>query len=367
METVASIDAPDAVIQDTLEAQAILWNKTFSFVKSMSLKCAAELRISDAILRHGTPTTISDLISSLSIPEAKSRHLRTLMRILSQEGIFKSHITLSGEETFDLTPVSRLLTTSSIPQRRLINHTPGILSQVENHIINSYHQLSHWFHRPDVTLTPFEMAHGQTLWDLAGKMPEFNDSFNKGMACDSAFLAEVIKNIGGEVFRGIGKLVDVGGGTGLMAATLVEAFPGLQCTVFDLPHVIDTAEQTEGIQFAAGDMFVEIPAAQAALLKWILHDWNDEACIKILERCKEAIPSKENGGKVIIIDMVVGVGVNAQIALETQLLLDLHMMTIFGGKERDEAEWSKLFIAAGFSGYKITPSNGLRSIIEVYP
>ncbi|PKU81856.1 trans-resveratrol di-O-methyltransferase-like [Dendrobium catenatum] len=366
METVVSIDAPDAVIPDTLEAQAILWNKTFSFVKSMSLKCAAELRIPDAILCHGTPTTISDLISSLSIPEAKSRHLRTLMRILSQDGIFKSQITLSGEETFDLTPVSRLLTTTSVSQRRL-NYTPFILTQVENHIINSYHQLSHWFHRPDVTITPFEMAHGKTLWELAGKLPEFNDSFNKGMACDSAFVADVIKNIGGEVFRGIGTLVDVGGGTGLMAAALVEAFPGLQCTVFDLPHVIDTAEKTEGIQFAAGDMFVEIPAAHAALLKWILHDWNDEACIKILERCKEAIPSKENGGKVIIIDMVVGVGVNAQIALETQLLLDLHMMTLFGGKERNETEWSKLFIAAGFSGYKITASIVLRSIIEVYP
>ncbi|PKU81858.1 Trans-resveratrol di-O-methyltransferase [Dendrobium catenatum] len=225
METVVSVDAPDAVIQDTLEAQAILWDNTFCFIKSMSLKSAAELRIPDAILRHGMPTTISDLISSLSIPEAKSRHLRTLMPILSQEGIFKFHITLSGEETFDLTHVSRLLTTTSIAQRRL-NYTPFILFQVEQHIIYPYHQLSHWFHRPDVIITPLEMTHGKTFWELAGTLPEFNDSFNKGMACDSAFVADV-QNIGGDVFRGIGTLVDVGGRTGVMVAAFVEAFPGL--------------------------------------------------------------------------------------------------------------------------------------------
>jgi hypothetical protein len=37
------------------------------------------------------------------------------------------------------------------------------------------------------------------------------------------------------------------------------------------------------------------------------------------------------------------------------------------GIEREEHEWRKIFLEAGFTDYKITPTNGVRSIIEVYP
>ncbi|KAK1325042.1 Tabersonine 16-O-methyltransferase [Acorus calamus] len=37
-------------------------------------------------------------------------------------------------------------------------------------------------------------------------------------------------------------------------------------------------------------MFERVPSADAVMLKWILHDWGDEDCVKILKRCKEAIP-----------------------------------------------------------------------------
>lgn len=111
------------------------------------------------------------------------------------------------------------------------------------------------------------MAHGKTLWDLTGAQPELNDLLNKGMACDSVFVMDVLKHVGREAFNGIGTLVDVGGGTGLMAAALAKEFPGLKCTVFDLPHVVNSAKQMDGIQYVGGDMFLELPPADVALLK----------------------------------------------------------------------------------------------------
>lgn len=54
-------------------------------------------------------------------------------------------------------------------------------------------------------------------------------------------------------------------------------------------------------------------------------------------------------------------------SVEAQLFLDMLMMVVLTGKERNEKEWAKLFSAAGYSNYKITPILGLRSLIEVYP
>lgn len=97
-----------------------------------------------------------------------------------------------------------------------------------------------------------------------------------------------------------------------------------------------------------------------------MHDWSDDECIKILKNCKKAIPSRDAGGKVIIIDIVVGSKSSDTKLLETQIMCDLDIMKI-GGAERDEQEWKKIFRQAGFKDYNIMPVLGLRSIIELYP
>lgn len=89
----------------------------------------------------------------------------------------------------------------------------------------------------------------------------------------------------------------------------------------------------------------------------------------MLRRCKEVIPSsKEEGGKVIIVDVVVDTAHNNNPkATETKLYADLLMMVHTGGKETDESQWLKTFMDAVFNHYKITPALGLRSVIELYP
>lgn len=102
------------------------------------------------------------------------------------------------------------------------------------------------------------------------------------------------------------------------------------------------------------------------IIQYVLHDWSDEDCVKILNRSKEAISKNGNGGKIIIMDIVVDSESDVPKAAETSLLFDLNMMVLFNGKERDEQEWKNIFHEAGYSRYKIYQTVGVGSIIELY-
>lgn len=103
-----------------------------------------------------------------------------------------------------------------------------------------------------------------------------------------------------------------------------------------------------------------------SLLQWILHDWNDDDCVKILQNCKEALLRKGKEGKVIIIDTVINEKQDEHEMTEVKLYFDIIMMASFNGKERDEKNWKHIFNKAGFEYYKIFPIFGFRSVIELY-
>ena len=99
----------------------------------------------------------------------------------------------------------------------------------------------------------------------------------------------------------------------------------------------------------------------------VLHAYSDEDCIRVLKKCREAISSEGKEGKVIIIDIVINEKNDKHELAEAKLFFDMLMMSLVTGREREEKEWEKLFLEAGFSHYKITPIFGMRSLIEVYP
>ncbi|KAL9276867.1 hypothetical protein ACSQ67_025579 [Phaseolus vulgaris] len=200
------------------------------------------------------------------------------------------------------------------------------------------------------------------IWDYAGRDPKLNQLFNDAMASDAQLVSNVVIERCSGVFKGLESLVDVGGGTGIMAKAIAKSFPHIDCTVFDLPHVVANLKGCENLKYVGGDMFESVPPADAVLLKWILHDWNDEQCVKILKKCKEGIKRK-----VIVIDMVVESEEEDFESTETKLLVDMVVMVLYPGKERTEKEWAKIIFSAGFSDYKITRVVGLRSLIEIYP
>ncbi|EHA8589248.1 Trans-resveratrol di-O-methyltransferase [Cocos nucifera] len=327
----------------------------------MSLNCAVELGIADLIHSYGGPMPLSELARSIPIPPKKAPYLRRLMRLLVSHGVFavqpdgNSH---ENESTaYLLTPFSELLLTKGT------NLSPFIRFISDPSFMKPWFHMGDWFKGKGST--PFEAAYDKCVWDLTKQRPDLNDKFNDAMSCESFCVMKAMVTECPQFFRGLKSLVDVGGGTGTSARMIAEAFPDVKCTVFDLPHVVATSPKSKLVDAVGGSMFDSIPPASAVFLKSILHDWGDEDCVKILKRCMEAIPPKEEGGKVIIVDMVINSD-NPKIT-ETHLFYDICMMIGLGGREREEHEWQKIFNNAGFSDYKIFPILGVYSVIELYP
>ncbi|XP_028766541.1 isoflavone-7-O-methyltransferase 9-like [Neltuma alba] len=179
----------------------------------------------------------------------------------------------------------------------------------------SFDFLGRWFKGEEKTIV--ESAFGLGFWDLLERDHQYIKSFNEGMASDSQMINMALRDCK-SIFDGLETLVDVGGGTGTTCRIIFETYPNLKCIVFDLPQVVENCSASNNLSYVASSMFESIPFVDAVLLKrdvklsvsdfvlWILHDWVDESSIKILNKCKEAISKKaEGGGKVIIIDAMI--------------------------------------------------------------
>ncbi|KAM7277294.1 hypothetical protein ACFE04_019160 [Oxalis oulophora] len=350
-----------------LEAHNLIWKHTFNFITSMSLKCAIELNIPDLIHSHGRPMTLSELVTALQINPRKIDCVYRLMRLLVHYGFFaQQKVCLTSdnqEEGYVLTTASYLLLKDNP-----LSVSPFSLMIFDPILVKPWESMSTWFQNDDPTL--YYTTHNKMFWELVGDEPRVNKIFNEAMASDSLFVASLIKKRKG-LFEGLKSFVDVGGGTGRLAKAIAQEFPDMNCVVHDLPHVLVGLEDNNNLKYIGGDMFQAVPSANAVLLKSILHDWNDEECIQILKNCKDAIANFEsNGGKVIIIDIVMGIQnghEEIEGSFEVQLLMDMEMMALVTGKERNEKEWANIFTNASFHHYNIYPILGERSLIEVYP
>ncbi|KAL2325212.1 hypothetical protein Fmac_024270 [Flemingia macrophylla] len=349
-------------IDEAFEGQNVLYMNTTAHLRPMCLKWAIQLGIPDIISNHGKPITLPELLSALQLPPAKSCFVHRFMRFLAHNGIFDIH---GGQEdhhheliTYALTPASKLLVSG-------IDHclVPFVLSVTDPHMMSKYHHLGEWIRGDDPTV--HETAFGTSIWDYFQKKPAYLGLFHEAMASDSKMLGLAIKNCT-SVFEGLDSIVDVGGGTGTAARIISEAFPKMECIVFDLPRVVENLIGTHNLSFVGGDMFESIPQANAVLLKCVLHDWNDEKCIKLLKKCKDSISGKGSREKVIIIDAIINEKVDDPDMTQIKLTQDMCMVTITG-KERTEEEFKQLFIESGFKSHKIFPILGFRSLIEVYP
>ena len=257
-----------------LQAQVELWNQTFSFMKSVALAVALDLRIADAIRHHGGAATLPQILSGIGINPCKLTSLCRLMRVLTVTGIFAiqpPEISSGGhdEPICKLTTVSCLLTSDDVGE-----NTASCLSPMLSHLLYPLHDsvlsmgLTSWFrHDEEPSKCPYALMHGVTLWEMCGSSEALNASINNAMAADSRFLVPIVVEECAGIFRGIDSLVDVAGGVGGAAATIAAAFPSLKCMVLDLPHVIAKAPSVSNVQFVAGDMFESIPPANAIFLK----------------------------------------------------------------------------------------------------
>ena len=109
-----------------------------------------------------------------------------------------------------------------------------------------------------------------------------------------------------------------------------------------------------------GDFFAAVPAGgDAYLLKFILHDWDDDRCVAILRACRRAMSA---AGRLLVVELQVPPGAGPSFAKSQ----DVNMLVNLGGRERTEAEYRALF-AAGFGLTRTLPIQGELHVLEGAP
>jgi len=153
-----------------------------------------------------------------------------------------------------------------------------------------------------------------------------------------------------------------------LITTILKANPNAKGILFDAPQVVEGAppklEQAgvaDRCEVVAGDFFKAVPAGgDAYVMKWIIHDWEDEKAVTILKNCRAQM---KPDARLIIVDCVVPEGNEPHFAKT----FDLNMMVMTGGKERTAAEFEKLVSAAGFKLLQVIPTELPTGIVVAEP
>jgi hypothetical protein len=188
-------------------------------------------------------------------------------------------------------------------------------------------------------------ALGKMVFEYIAERPAESQTFTRAMKRAITFVTEEVARILDT--RSATVIADIGGAGGSLLHAVLQANPAPIGIVFDLPNIAEIAKGAAAevglerrVTSVGGDFFEAVPAADLYLLRYILHDWDDAACIRILQNCRRAMLP---GGRVAVIEQVLGdIGQPGPAPL-----MDLNMMVMLGGRERSETEYGQLFAAAG--------------------
>jgi len=191
-------------------------------------------------------------------------------------------------------------------------------------------------------------------------------TFNEAMASSTELAARAVAEAY-DLSR-VGTIVDVGGGTGAFLAVILTATPGARGILFDRPGVVAGASRiltragvADRCAVVAGDFFETVPRGGGAyILSWVIHDWDDDRAVTILENCRRAMA---DDARLLIIEQVVPPGNEPSLSK----LYDLQMLALAGGRERRADEYRALLAAADLELARIVPTSAPRSVIEALP
>jgi SAM-dependent methyltransferase len=300
-----------------------------------SLSTLTRLNVPDILAAHG-PLTAAQLAAQPGVA-ARPDLLERVLRACASVGVFGE----DAQGRFSATPLSDVLTTGA-----------------------------------DSSMKRFAELFGGPWWQPWGDLEDVLESGQPAQAPSTAD-PDRIRQFAGAM-RGnvslipalldacdlsrVGTLVDVGGGFGHMSAAILERHRQMHAVVLDLPEVVHVAQQdhiTPGsaphgrLAFVGGDMFSDVPEGDAYLISRVLHDWDDEQGVRILQNCRRRM---KGGSRIICLDAVIPMP--GDTGATSAKFLDLLMMVLLPGKERTEREWHSLLARADLV---------LRSIILLDP
>ncbi len=330
--------ASDMAVSPAPEQLQQLYQLMGGYRVSQAIYVVARLGIAD-LLKDG-PQASDDLAGATG---AHADALHRVLRFLVGVGLFSE----VAPGRFALTPLGA----------GLRSDVPGSIRPMTLMLLDysGWQPWGHLWHSVRTGETAFEHVHGLGRFDYLAAHPETGAIFNAAMTGNTAWSGTAIT--AAYDFTGMRRLVDVGGGHGLLLATVLRAHPALRGVLFDRPEVVAGAGATlEGAGVAdrcervGGDFFTDaLPSGDAYILRQIIHDWDDARATAILANCRRGLGE---GGRLLVVER--RIAPDRRRALPV-LHIDLEMLVNVGGRERTDDEYRALFAAAGFRLTDVVP------------
>lgn len=332
-----------------VSAQVSVLRMVYGAVTTRLIGVVAELGIADAM--DAGPRTVADLaVGTNTDPDALYRILRTL----AATGVFFE----VAPGTFGNTDLSETLRSGTATSVR-----DAVL---ELGSAETFGSLARIMHSVRTGEPAFDEAYGTDWWTYLSERPERREVFNNAQSITARRVHSLV--LEPYDLSEAKLLVDVGGGHGELVAAMLRRYPNLRGVVFDQPAVVEgaravlgAAEVADRAEALGGNFFEQVPAGgDVYLLSMILHDWNDEHCLAILSRIREAMAP---GAKVLVVDPVLPEGNEPHIGK----FVDIYMLMHFAGRERTEREFDALFDAAGLRRTETYHSGAPSSLLVAVP
>jgi hypothetical protein len=314
---------------------------------SRALYAAAELGVADR-LADG-PVSCAELARDTLADEAS---LYRVLRLLAGLGVFAE----VPPRSFALTALGDRLRSDAPASMRswALMFGSAAFSQPFEHIL----------HAVRTGQPGFDAAHGIPWLDFLAQHPADAAAFDAAMLERTAAFAPSVA--AGYDFSDIRTVADIGGGSGVLLATILRRHPHLQGTLFELPavaaganKVLAAAGVTDRCEVVAGDFFHDMPArVDCYLLANVLHDWDDTTATGILASCGKAAAKHS---RILIVERLLSGDLAEAVPA---LLSDINMLVLTGGRERTNDEYVHIMQAAGLRLGRIRPVAFPYGIIE---
>jgi hypothetical protein len=194
------------------------------------------------------------------------------------------------------------------------------------------------------------------IFPYLAKHPEENETFDRCMTASAQWLATEIAKV--YDFSRFATIADIGGGRGLTLEVLLQQSPNSRGVLFDQPQVVAKARPNERMQAQGGDFFVDaLPPADAYVLMLVLHDWNDDQSVSIVNNIRRAA---KPGTTLAVCESLLyeGRGFHAS------LMTNVSMLALSGGRERTLARYEDVLARGGFKVKQCLATPTHLSVIE---